>query len=112
MTPTIKNWWRANENRKRLYFAAGSYLRADGSIGEEHKVGAAGVSDGRKQCLAAGFCADRREDCKDGAGEIDGWQIHLLLIPRYEKAETDAEGTEDAAAGTQRLHLFYENAAA
>ena len=49
---------------------------------------------------------------KDGAGEIDGWQIHLLLIPRYEKAETDAEGTEDAAAGTQRLHLFYENAAA
>ena len=47
-----------------------------------------------------------------GAGEIDGWQIHLLLIPRYEKAETDAEGTEDAAAGTQRLHLFYENAAA
>ena len=47
-----------------------------------------------------------------GAGEIDGWQIHLLLIPRYEKAETDAESTEDAAAGTQRLHLFYENAAA
>ena len=47
-----------------------------------------------------------------GAGEIDGWQIHLLLIPRYEKAETDAEGTEDAVAGTQRLHLFYENAAA
>ena len=46
------------------------------------------------------------------AREIDGWQIHLLLIPRYEKAETDAEGTEDAAAGTQRLHLFYENAAA
>ncbi len=28
---------------------------------------------------------------KDGAGEIDGWEIHLLLIPRYEKAETDAE---------------------
>ena len=49
---------------------------------------------------------------KDGAGEIDGWQIHLLLIPRYEKAETDAEDTEDAAAGTQWLHLFYENAAA
>ena len=49
---------------------------------------------------------------KDGAGEIDGWQNHLLLIPCYEKAETDAEGTEDAAAGTQRLHLFYENAAA
>ena len=46
-----------------------------------------------------------------GAGEIDGWQIHLLLIPHYEKAETDAEGTEDTAAGTQRLHLFYENAA-
>ena len=47
-----------------------------------------------------------------GAGEIDGWQIHLLLIPRYEKAETDAESTEDAAAGARRLHLFYENAAA
>ena len=38
--------------------------------------------------------------------------FELLLIPRYEKAETDAEGTEDAVAGTQRLHLFYENAAA
>ena len=35
-----------------------------------------------------------------------------VLPAFYEKAETDAEGTEDAAAGTQRLHLFYENAAA
>ena len=68
---------------------------------------------------AALFPGSTPEDFEDvltyragGAGEIDGWQIHLLLIPRYEKAETDAEGTEDAAAGTQRLHLFYENAAA
>ena len=45
-----------------------------------------------------------------GAGEIDGWQIHLLLIPRYENAETDAESAADASTGTQRLHLFYENA--
>ena len=48
---------------------------------------------------------------KDGAEEIGGWQIHLLLIPRYEKAQTDAQGAEDASTGTQRLHLFYENAA-
>ena len=43
---------------------------------------------------------------------VNADNFELLLIPRYEKAETDAEGTEDAAAGTQRLHLFYENAAA
>ena len=53
----------------RVDFAAGSHLRADGSIGEEHKVGETGVSDGRKQCLAAGFCADRREDCKDAEAQ-------------------------------------------
>lgn len=47
----------------------------------------------------------------DGAGEIDGWQIHLLLIPRYEKTKTDAQGASGASGRTQRLHLFYENAA-
>ena len=43
---------------------------------------------------------------------VNADNFELLLIPRDEKAETDAEGTEDAVAGTQRLHLFYENAAA
>lgn len=57
VTPTIKNWWRANENRKRMYFAAGSYqyhfCRRKWGLSSRYAATARAHSSSRK-CSCAG----------------------------------------------------------